>query len=148
LSTWHVWLPANQRPITSWARIFMGGPIRNCCISALFRRVIGPIVFAPCNYLRENPRKDLVLASYLLVTFSLRAITVNRRTAIFLTSGDLLFAFRVTFDVSPFTRRETRKSTYVTLHLLYVSPRCNEATRNGSIRGQSRNQRQVINISR
>lgn len=57
LSTWHVGLPASWRPITSWARIFMGGPIRNCCISLLFRRVIGPIVFAPRNYQAGEPAK-------------------------------------------------------------------------------------------
>lgn len=60
LSTWHVGLPASRRPITSWARIFMGGPIRNCCISLLFRCVIGPIVFAPRNYqaAEQSLRKD------------------------------------------------------------------------------------------
>jgi len=35
----------------------MGGPIRNCCISLLFRRVIGSIVFAPRNYQAGEPPK-------------------------------------------------------------------------------------------
>jgi len=80
----------------------MGGPIRNCCISALFRRMIGPIVFAPCNYRRESPRKDL--ARELPLGSSLRAIIANRRTKICLTSADVLFVFRATFEISSFIR--------------------------------------------
>lgn len=83
MSTWHVGLPASWRPITSWARIFMGGPIRNCCISLLFRCVIGPIVFAPRNYSAgESPKgtNSQVCLPAILLSFlpsSLRSRTLR-----------------------------------------------------------------------
>lgn len=90
LSTWHVGLPASWRPITSWARIFMGGLIRNCCISPLFRRVIGPIVFAPRNYQAGKPPKGFgsqgfgPLDLFFFLSFSLRSRTLRG----YLTSGE------------------------------------------------------------